>query len=172
MPTHHLPEAELSLPHGWQDQSVTSYVLPNPGAAGGAATLVVTRDYQSVRDAPPADDFLERYIDRQLVEAARRLTGYAVQSRGATRVGGRRALVLESTWTMPNQQHVRQRQAFVRLADRVVIVTLTALDTEFVRHAGVWDATLAGFAWRPGAGLSSVVVRPGGAGDSQAGGAA
>ena len=49
MPTHHFGEAELALPAGWQDQSVTTWVLPRPGGdgfvePGGAATLVVTRD--------------------------------------------------------------------------------------------------------------------------------
>ncbi len=58
-----------SLPYGWQDQSITSYVLPHPGDVRGAgeATLVVTRDYQAVRETPPGDEFLERYADCQLV---------------------------------------------------------------------------------------------------------
>lgn len=155
-----MAEAELTLPLGWQDQSVASYVLPRAGdpAGAGEATLVVTRDYQSVRDLPPGDDFLERYADKQFVEAARRLTRFERLGQSEAVMGGRRALVTDTAWTMPDKQRVRQRQAFVRLGDRVVVFTLTAREPDFGKHLGVWGEVTAGVQWRPGAGLPSIAM--------------
>ncbi len=163
MPRHHLSEAELSLPHGWQDQSVTSYVLPRPGDPRGVgeATLVVTRDYEAVRELPAGEGFLDRYADRQLVESARRLTKFECVGRSAAAVGGRRALVVDTAWTLPDGQRVRQRQAFVRLGDRVLVFTLTARADDFDKYAGLWAEVAAGVQWRPGAGLPSIVMPPG-----------
>lgn len=165
MTAHHFGEAEVTLPPGWEDQSVTSFVLPRPGgdgaaAAAGAATLVVTRDYASARALPAGEEFLERYADRQLAEAARRLTAYEPLGRAPGLVGGRRALVADAAWSLPNGWRLRQRQAFVRLADRVVVLTLTALAEEFEGYAPLWAEVTASLRWRPGAGLPAVAFRP------------
>jgi hypothetical protein len=116
---HHVAdELAFQLPDEW---SVTTVVSPPPSKDDAfASNLVVTRD----RLRP--NETMQTYIDRQLVDLAKRLKRFVLRGRRDVMVGGLPAHEISCSW-QGNQGPIEQRLTVVpRGETRVVTFTASA----------------------------------------------
>lgn len=133
-----MQEADVLLPKGWSDRSINTFVMPS-GSNGGAISIVVTRDYDSLAAE------LIAFVDQQLVLAAQKLPGYQYLSRAAASLDGERAVQADYSWRSPDGKTIRQRQIVAKLATSFLIVTLTALEADFAVANDYWLPFLQSF---------------------------
>lgn len=92
MPRFEHTDASFDVPRDWEDRSVVAFAAPVKPGQPAATNLVMTRDQLA-----PGEDIV-RYGDRQLVELAKRLEGFQLQSRQEISIGGHPALELRFDW--------------------------------------------------------------------------
>lgn len=92
MPRFEHADVSFDVPRDWEDRSVVAFAAPVKAGQPAASNLVMTRDTLA-----PGEDIV-RYGDRQLVELAKRLEGFQLQSRQEISVGGQKALELRFDW--------------------------------------------------------------------------
>src|SRR5262245_52188819 len=116
MSVYRINEADIDVPSTWTDNTLNAFTLPAPNSTG-VANIVITRDTLGDKD-------IEAYADQQLVEAAKKLSGYQLLSRAHTNVDGRPAIETNYVWTTPQRVEIHQRQTCVARGDRVLVFTL------------------------------------------------
>ena len=131
MKEYKLNEAELMLPDDWRDNTVNAFVVPS-GSQGAGASFVVTRD------ANASTDEVYAYADQQLVEAAKKLSGYHLLNRHPIHVDGQPTVQSNFTWRTPENMEVQQRQLIVRQDELFLIFTLTARVGDFHLYENAW----------------------------------
>ena len=125
MPHYQSAEVRFNVPDGWQDRTIVSYAAPAKPGRAITPNLVVTRD--------PADDRepVTAYADRQLVEFARRLDGFALKQRKERTLGGLPAVEMVFTWDNPLGV-LQQKQVCVLVGRQTMLnFTLSAAEEDF-----------------------------------------
>ena len=136
MKNYQLYEGSIEIPDGWKDQTMNAFALPEPGGKGAKASIVISRDYET------KSDDIGHYADLQLVEAAKKLPKYKLIRRNEIQVSGRAAMQVDYTWATPERVEIRQRQAFMKYADYILMMTLTIPANEFGKYEGTWQETI------------------------------
>jgi hypothetical protein len=122
----------FDVPSGLVDQTVVSFV-DNPAAPNFTVTLS--------KDTRGGTAF-GAYVKSQLGELMGSLSGYVAIGETEQVVGGRPAVVVEHRARTPQGITVRQRQAYVDMADAVVILAVTWPDKPNARATEAFDTLL------------------------------
>ena len=137
MPRFQQNDLRFEVPDDWHDRTVVAYAAPLKPGKKVAPNLVVTRDTLD------AEEPVGSYADRQLVELARRLDGFALLGRRDVTLGDVPAVEMTFTWDGASGT-LQQKQAFVVLRRRTVVsITATALKKEFPDWEPKFQAILA-----------------------------
>jgi hypothetical protein len=136
MPHYQSAEVRFNVPDGWQDCTIVSYAAPAKPGRAITPNLVVTRDAADGREPVTA------YADRQLVEFAKRLDGFALKQRKERTLGGLPAVELVFTWDNPLGV-LQQKQVCVLVGRRTMLnFTLSAAEEDFAGMEPGFDTIL------------------------------
>jgi hypothetical protein len=133
-------EATLRVPDGWLDQSMNVFRLPGKSGAKDTS-LVVTRDHNTELEDPT--EYAKGFLDL----AGKQFNAFKLLAQGEASIDGQPAHIIDYTWRSGGAALLRQRQAFVRNGP-MLIITLTAMASEFMQHDAVWVEFLSAFKLR------------------------
>ncbi|MDR2871542.1 MAG: DcrB-related protein [Xanthomonadaceae bacterium] len=136
MSLFHFHEGLFDLPDGWRDQTMN--VLRLAGQSGQKdSAILVTRDSETSLDTPGD------YADAQQEAASKNFPGYRSLARNAIEIDGQPAVVVDYQWRSNGSILLRQRQAYVRHRDVMLILTLSAQANQFEALEPAWEQILA-----------------------------
>lgn len=123
-------EALLRIPEGWSDQSMNVFRLAGKNGMKDTS-LVVTRDYNT--ELQDVAEYAKGFLD----VAGKQFSGFKLLAQGEASIDGQPAYIIDYTWRSGGTSLLRQRQAFVRNGP-MLIITLTAMASDFMQHEPVW----------------------------------
>jgi len=127
-------EVAFDVPRDWEDKTVVAFAAP--AGEGVAPNVVLTRDV--LRD----DETLRAYVDRQLVELAKRLDAFDLHARRELHLGGHAALELAFGW-QGQMAPLEQRLVMVANKKREVLsFTTTTAKADVAKNDPVFDRLL------------------------------
>jgi len=139
MPMMQFAGVSFTAPDTYVDRSVYVAACASPV---GPFQRNIAVNFDDLRDRSLAD--LVREIEAHLLK--QRMPGLRLGAKGTVRVSGHEGASIEFATedrTPQGPLHLVRRMIFVPFGTRVMVVTFTALDSDFANHVGELDAMLA-----------------------------
>jgi hypothetical protein len=121
-------DIHFAYPNGWIDRSMIAFAAPSVPDAAVAPNVLVVKDLATEGSSP------ERYVDKQLVEAAQRFEGFILIDRLQLAVDGHPAAGLNFAWISGGLK-LRQQQIFVVVMPVLYLIIFTSLADHAAAHA-------------------------------------
>jgi hypothetical protein len=141
MGDYRIQEADLTVPDGWSDQSLSVFKIP--GAEGRRdASFVITRDPTRGGTA------FDAYVARQQAQCRESLPGFKLRHADAFAFGEWPAAWMEFTWSNQGTE-LLLRQVYIDRGPTVLICTLTAHPDDLAHLDPVWRSVMNSLRLRP-----------------------
>jgi hypothetical protein len=132
---------DVEQPHGWKNQSITTFRFISPSKGIGDASIVITQDDDAIHDS------LDAYAERHARTFRQQFPAFELLSRHSLKLDGTPALHLDYCWQSTGAK-LRQCQAIIHVGVTILILTLTARFEDIEEHAGTWNDFLQSFRLR------------------------
>jgi hypothetical protein len=117
--TYHIDEVVFGVPGDWQDNSINIFAVGNTTPA--SFSFVINRERMN------KDEEIVDFANRQLSQLGETLNEFEIIEQRQLDIDGSFALEAEFRW-LATEGKMHQRQAFVPVGRKVLILTSTALD--------------------------------------------
>src|SRR5688500_15798289 len=126
-------EVSFDVPRDWDDKTIVAYSAPLQAGQQVTSNVVLTRDNLA------GNDTLAIYSDKQIVELAKRLPGFELESRSDVTVSDLPGVELRFSWRGTLGIVVQQRIVMVAQKKKVFNLTATAPKGEMSKLEAIYD---------------------------------
>ena len=132
-------DASFDVPSDWEDKSIVAFSAPRkPGAI--VPNVVMTKDKMK------ADEKLEQYVDRTIVDMASQLAGFALIAKDRREIEGALAIEVRYSWSGSGGRTLVQRILMVEgVGKKIVGLNVTCDRAEAKKVEPIADRIIASF---------------------------